>query len=158
MKQATSRDIPKPGKKKQPAAQPDEEKRPLFRAQILRLAACNYFPALDEGVKELIDSLIRVSHGDQDHAERIVNRALQNSPNCPTPYGFEVVASEVPRVTAPRGCEKCEGTGFHYVTKLTRDPITGDSYEADCQERCDCELGRFLAAREVERKQMERSA
>jgi len=60
--------------------------------------------------------------------------------------------------TAPRGCEKCEGTGMRYVTKPVRDPITGGMYAADCQERCACDLGRFLAAREVERKQMERSA
>jgi hypothetical protein len=56
----------------------------------------------------------------------------------------------------PRGCELCEGTGMRYVTKKidrkaldeNSKPYVYDSY-ADCQERCSCELGRFLKEKEA---------
>jgi hypothetical protein len=131
--------------------------RALFNAQVQRLSASNFFPQIKAGITELIDSLMRVSDEDADRARRIIDRALK-SPQCPTPAELESIASNLGAENVPKGCGKCEGTGMRYVTKPVRDPITGQIYEADCQERCDCELGRFLMAREVERKQMERTA
>jgi hypothetical protein len=133
--------------------------RPYFRSQVLRLAATNYFPALDEGVKELVDSLIRVSHGDGERAQQIVDEALRSSPTCPTPATFEAISSDLgPRANSPRGCEHCEGTGMRYVPKrCERTTLDGDgkpyvyeSYVADCQQRCDCALGQFLRAKDKE--------
>ncbi len=131
--------------------------RPYFRSQVLRLAATNYFPALDEGVKELVDSLMRISDGDGERARRIIDQALK-TPTCPTPADLEAIADGLGSENVPRGCELCEGTGMRYVSKLINrtaldadgNPYVYDSYYADCQERCSCELGRFLKAREKE--------
>jgi len=139
------------------AKKPEPISRPYFRSQVLRLAATNYFPALDEGVKELVDSLMRVSAGDGERARRIIDEALK-TPTCPTPADFELIASNLGSENVPRGCELCEGTGMRYTTKRydrkaldeNGKPYVYESYEADCQERCDCELGRFLKAREKE--------
>jgi hypothetical protein len=123
--------------------------RPYFRSQILRLAATTYFPTLDEGVKELVDSLIRVSHEDGARAQQIIDEALRSSPTCPTPATFELISSELgPRANSARGCDKCKGTGMRYVSKTcnrtTLDvdgkPYVYESYQADCQDWCDCRL------------------
>ena len=47
---------------------------------------------------------------------------------------------------APDGCELCDGTGWRYVKRPAKDVITGESYQADCRERCGCALGKYLAA------------
>jgi hypothetical protein len=133
--------------------------RPYFRSQVLRLAATNYFPSLDEGVKELVDSLMRVSAGDGERAQSIINEALKSSATCPTPATFEAISSELgPRANSPRGCEKCEGTGMRYVSKTHNrttldadgEPYVYESYQADCQQRCDCSLGQFLKMKDKE--------
>lgn len=146
--------------KPRPAA-PDPD-RSFFRQQALRLTAAQYFPAIDEGVTELIDSLMRVSRKDQDRAKRIIDQAL-TSQKCPTPADLGLIAEGL-RVaetrsaldsgawyttgglrsdeSIPHGCEKCEGTGWMFT--------------AGSQVLCGCELGRFLKT--VERKQMERTA
>jgi hypothetical protein len=132
--------------------------RPYFRSQVLRLSPTTFFNTLlDEGVKELIDCLIRVSDGDGDRARRIIDRALK-TPNCPAPADLEAIAESLGSENVPRGCELCEGTGMRYTRKLVNrtaldadgNPYVYDSYTADCQERCSCELGRFLKAREKE--------
>jgi hypothetical protein len=131
--------------------------RPFFRSQVLRLASTDFFPTLDEGVKELIDSLIRVSGEDTERASRIIDQALK-TPKCPTPADLELIAEGLGSDNVPRGCELCEGTGMRYTTKRYERKALDEngqvyvyeSYEADCQERCDCELGRFLKAREKE--------
>jgi hypothetical protein len=133
--------------------------RPFFRSQVLRLAATNYFPALDEGVKELVDALMRISAGDGERAQNIIDEALRSSATCPTPATFEVISSALgPRANSPRGCEQCEGTGMRYVPKTYNrttldadgNPYVYETYQADCQERCTCALGRFLKMKDKE--------
>jgi hypothetical protein len=122
--------------------------RAFFNAQVQRLSASDFFPTIKAGITELIDSLIRVSGEDLEHARRIIDRALK-TPKCPTPADLEAIAENLPNA-APLGCEKCEGTGRVYVKRRVKDVITGDPIEVDCQKNCDCTLGQFLKAREKE--------
>jgi hypothetical protein len=143
---------------------PPKVDRPFFNAQVQRLTACDFFPTIKAGITELIDSLIRASGEDTERARRIIDRALK-SPKCPTPADLELIASELGSENVPRGCEKCEGTGMRYVVKKYKrtaldvegKPFVYETGEVDCQEWCDCALGDFRAAREVERK-MERAS
>jgi len=63
------------------------------------------------------------------------------------PEAARVVRERELAANTPRGCVNCEGTGCFYVKKLARDPITGVFYDADCQQLCDCALGKHLAER-----------
>jgi hypothetical protein len=121
----------------------EPENRPFFRAQVLRLSSTNFFPTLDEGVKELIDCLIRVSDGDQDHARRIIDRALSESPGCPAPADLEYFAANVPKVAiVPEGCAQCDGSGYRHTVR--RYTLHGETHEADCMGPCECARGQFL--------------
>jgi hypothetical protein len=131
--------------------------RAFFNAQVQRLSASDFFPTIKAGIAELIDTLIRVSDEDTERARRIIDHALK-APKCPTPADLQTIAESLGSENVPRGCELCEGTGMRYTRKLVNrtaldsdgNPYVYDSYTADCQERCSCELGRFLKAREKE--------
>ena len=138
------------------------DERAPYRAQILRLAATQFFPTLDEGVKELIDSLIRISKANAaanldpvEIAERIIDRALVASPACPTPADFAMIASDAVAERPPEGCAKCDGSGRVYVTKEAIGPA-GERFLADCVDYCTCGKGVFLRhkARPAEPSQM----
>jgi hypothetical protein len=134
--------------------------RAFFNAQVQRLSASDFFPTIKAGITELIDSLIRVANEDTERARRIIDRALK-TPKCPTPADLETIAEGLGSENVPRGCELCEGTGMRYVSKPYNrtaldengQPYVYERYEADCQERCACELGQYLQAKDKEARQ-----
>lgn len=150
--------LPRPGQaaKPKPRQRREEEERLYFADQILRLQGTDFFNQLaDPAIKELIDTLIRVSGGDQAHAARIIDRALVRSSKYPTVWDLQQIATDVGNcamLALPDGCERCHGAEWIHVTRKVKDPVTGVVYEAEGEDRCSCDRGRHLRMREAERR------
>jgi len=104
-------------------------------AQIGRLMVFeNSFPKQATGIQELIDTLCQIAHT-EDHAKRVIDRALSASEFCPMPVDLKRIAAATPiKETAPDGCGLCD-YGWKRVDKEGQGGV----------RRCDCVRGRYFA-------------
>jgi hypothetical protein len=111
--------------------------REFAKQQIVRLSACSYFPTIDGGIRELVDTLVKHTKS-EEHARRVIALALETSSNCPTPYDLVQLCRGTGEGSAlPNGCRECGG-GYWRLT-------------AAGATRCDCARGKALAAMDAGR-------
>ena len=120
----------------------------ILKRQIARLKA---LPRGEERPwdvlrEELLKYLWRVCASDE-HAERIINKAIETSEFCPSPMELIRIGEEVspiaPAQAKRQGCEVCGGIG--YVTKLRRARALPGLPEREYDYAVPCSCSRALA-------------
>lgn len=110
--------------------------REFAKTQIARLSACSYFPTMEGGIRELVDTLQRHTKS-EEHARRVITLALETSGNCPAPFDLVQLCKGTGEGTAlPGGCSKCDGNW-----RITEAGAI----------RCNCVRGKMLTAMDQER-------
>jgi hypothetical protein len=111
---------------------------------IRRCAGLDFFPS-DMVVREvLVDALQRHAASDA-HAERIVRQWLENERKAPMPADIVQLARDVSPDAdgnVPGGCQECRGEPF----------VVSETDGRSGARRCSCERGRFLQAKDDERR------
>jgi len=116
--------------------------------QTLRMSGLRNFPASEEGVKELIDSLANSAVTDE-HGARMVDAWIRRSSFAPSPADVYRLADEVPTrelsSRPDRKCPGCAGTGWQQGWLLVTQEKThsGGSYKSE-QPIDDPEIARDL--------------
>lgn len=101
----------------------------VISRQILRLSALANPPQMDEGWRELEETLKREAISDE-HAIRVVSQWIEQNRWCPSPKDLREMAEAAPArdFSKPdRDCNACGGTGWEHVWKLTTYE-SGDGY------------------------------
>jgi hypothetical protein len=96
------------------------------KQQVVRFAGASGWPdpaQYPEAVRDLVDTVERVSKGDRDFAARLVRTCKETSRFCPTVHDIITVAGELHAVErkGPQygftGCQACDHSGWQIVKR-----------------------------------------
>jgi len=77
-------------------------------SQVGRMACLAYFPSAGEAKKELVDTLVACTDGN-DHAKRTVDHIIESVTEVPHPAEIRRVAAELRPARKGVGCPRCHG-------------------------------------------------
>jgi hypothetical protein len=112
--------------------------REFAKKQIGRLSGCSFFPTMEDGIRELVDTLMKHTKS-EERARRVIDLALETSGKCPTPFDLVQLCRSIGEGSKlPDGCQECGGGNWRF----TESGAT----------RCVCARGKALAAMDADRK------
>jgi hypothetical protein len=115
--------------------------RKIAKEQLRRCGGMPGQPDDEVAIDESIKALTGAARS-KTHARRIVDSLLAQSQFFPTVAEILTTAEQIEGDELPAGCRECRG-----------DPwITGERSGVSCAVRCSCERGRYLAARDAEKR------
>jgi hypothetical protein len=133
--------------------------RKIVDKQLSRLSGLDFAPRGENAVDAITEvrTALAASAISEEQAKRILDLWLAEHVEYPKPADIYTLGQQVRQQavndSAPRGCERCHGTGYHsFVRRVQAYRGEFGTYEAECCEHCTCPLGVWRAQKHAERR------